>query len=60
MEKSVTQSVSPLDQYRASGQILISCDQTACDTEFVKYYSIYKEITICSMSTSHEMRKKTI
>lgn len=46
MAKSVSQSVSPLDQYRASGQILVSYDQTACDTEFVKYSSIHKEIII--------------
>lgn len=43
--------VSPLDQYQTSGPpypglIMVSCDDTACDTEFAMYHSIYfKNVT---------------
>ena len=45
MTKSVSHAVSLvlLDRYQFSGLILVSQVDTACDTDFVMYYSICNE-----------------
>lgn len=54
MAKSVSHSVSPLDQYQLSELILVFRGDTSCDTDFAIYYSIYVILYLYLSKDKHE------